>query len=66
VIDADTLVVEAERQCGNLAVRVRHTEMERPRFAGFERGLAIAGLFIASIGVTATVVQAWAAVASLP
>jgi len=36
------------------------------RFTDFERGLAIVGLCIAFIGVAATVVQAWAAVASLP
>lgn len=36
------------------------------RFTDFERRLAIVGLFIAGIGVAATVVQAWAAVASLP
>ncbi|BCH10295.1 hypothetical protein MesoLj131c_45530 [Mesorhizobium sp. 131-3-5] len=36
------------------------------RFTDFERGLAIVGLCIAFIGVGATVVQAWAAVAALP
>ena len=36
------------------------------RLSNFERGLAIAGLLIALIGVLATVVQAWAAIAALP
>ncbi len=36
------------------------------RFGNFELGLAVAGLVIAGIGVAATVVQAWAAVAALP
>jgi hypothetical protein len=30
VLDADPPVVEAERRCGNLNLRVRHTEMKRP------------------------------------
>lgn len=36
------------------------------RFTDFERGLAIAGLIIALIGVVATVVQAYAALAVIP
>ncbi|ESZ31006.1 hypothetical protein [Mesorhizobium sp. L2C067A000] len=36
------------------------------RFSDYERRLAWGGLIIAGIGVAATVVQAWAAVASLP
>lgn len=35
------------------------------RFSNFERGLAVAGLVIAAIGVAATAVQAWVAVVSL-
>lgn len=36
------------------------------RFSDFERGLAVAGLLIAFLGVAAAIVQAWAAVMSLP
>ncbi|TIL64502.1 hypothetical protein [Mesorhizobium sp.] len=36
------------------------------RFTDYERRLAAIGLFIAGVGVSATVVQAWAAVAALP
>lgn len=35
------------------------------RFSDFERGLAVAGLIIAGVGVAATVVQAWASLAAL-
>ncbi|GLQ55430.1 hypothetical protein [Devosia nitrariae] len=36
------------------------------RFSNFERGLAVVTLLIVLVGVTATVVQAWAAVVALP
>lgn len=49
---------------GELFWRGQRMVTER-RFADFERGLAVAGLIIAGIGVLAAVVQAWAAVASL-
>lgn len=36
------------------------------RWSDVERGIAIAGLIIGGVGVAATIVQAWAAIAALP
>lgn len=58
---------------GDLGAHVRTNELyymgekvvTEKRFSSFERGLAVVGLVIAGVGVAATVVQAWAAVAAL-
>jgi len=40
--------------------------MTEKRFSTFERFLAGAGLLIATVGVVATCIQAWAALEALP
>ncbi|MHA6690583.1 hypothetical protein [Devosia sp. A449] len=63
--DGEARTLQYEKKSGRLFISGEAIVTEK-RFSNFERGLAVTGLVIAIAGVTASIVQAWAAVAALP
>lgn len=63
--DGEPRQLQYEEATGRLFVNGEAIVTEK-RFSNFERWLAGITLFVATIGVAATVVQAWAAIAALP